>query len=263
MRLGTKYIAATVMAVALPIASMSAPAAGAQPTSEKQATQQSQTRNPSTTTSQPKADNGNNVQQKADPSIQNQGNLDSLQRSVNELKEAKDVEGRQKANLIEKANAAFDKNAVLEQGHSINKESVTVKQLPNGSFFVSSTLDGAAKGSVITAALSADGKVERTYQISLKEESPTSGHMKTYADGKIDKDQQVTADETTLEGMDWNGFNDCLASAGIAAWAINGLSIACGAACLATAGAGCILCIAAAAGLTSGKALECTRKNWS
>ena len=46
MRLSTKYIAAAVMAVALPIASMSAPAAGAQPTSEKQATQQSQISQP-------------------------------------------------------------------------------------------------------------------------------------------------------------------------------------------------------------------------
>ena len=248
MRLSTKYIAAAVMAVALPIASMSAPAAGAQPTSEKQATQQSQISKPSTTTSQ---------------SAQNQGNLDSLRRSVNDLKEAKDVEGNHKAKLLEIAYAAFDKNAVLEQGQSINKESTIVKQLPNGSFFVSSTLDGAAKGSVITAALSADGKVEQIYQISLKEESPTSGHLKTYADGKIDKDQQVTADETTLEGMDWNGFNDCLASAGIAAWAITGLSVVCGAACIATAGSGCILCIAAAGGLTSGKALECARNNWS
>ena len=256
MRLSTKYIAAAVMAVALPIASMSAPAAGAQPTSEKQATQQSQISKPSTTTSQSKTDRKNNGQQEVDPSAQNQGNLDSLRRSVNDLKEAKDVEGNHKAKLLEIAYAAFDKNAVLEQGQSINKESTIVKQLP-------STLDGAAKGSVITAALSADGKVEQIYQISLKEESPTSGHLKTYADGKIDKDQQVTADETTLEGMDWNGFNDCLASAGIAAWAITGLSVVCGAACIATAGSGCILCIAAAGGLTSGKALECARNNWS
>lgn len=263
MRLSTKYIAAAVMAVALPIASMSAPAAGAQPTSEKQATQQSQISKPSTTTSQSKTDRKNNGQQEVDPSAQNQGNLDSLRHSVNDLKEAKDVEGNHKAKLLEIAYAAFDKNAVLEQGQSINKESTIVKQLPNGSFFVSSTLDGAAKGSVITAALSADGKVEQIYQISLKEESPTSGHLKTYADGKIDKDQQVTADETTLEGMDWNGFNDCLASAGIAAWAITGLSVVCGAACIATAGSGCILCIAAAGGLTSGKALECARNNWS
>ena len=93
MRLSTKYIAAAVMAVALPIASMSAPAAGAQPTSEKQATQQSQISKPSTTTSQSKTDRKNNGQQEVDPSAQNQGNLDSLRRSVNDLKEAKDVEG--------------------------------------------------------------------------------------------------------------------------------------------------------------------------
>ena len=118
MRLSIIYFAAAVMAVALPIASMSAPAAGAQPTSEKQATQQSQISKPSTTTSQSKMDRKNNGQQEVDPSAQNQGNLDSLRRSVNDLKEAKDVEGNHKAKLLEIAYAAFDKNSVLEQGQS-------------------------------------------------------------------------------------------------------------------------------------------------
>jgi len=263
MRLSTKHIAATVMAVTLPIASMSAPAAGAKPTSEKPTTQQSQTSKPSTTATQPKTDRKDTGQQNTDPSAQNQGAQGGLQRSANDLKDAKDVQGSQKDKLVATATAAFDKNAVLDQGEVINKQAITVKQLSNGTFFVSTSLDGVAKGSVISAALSADGKVEQTYQISLKEESPTSGHMKTYADGKIDKDQHVTADETTLEGMDWGGLNDCLSNAGIAAWAIASLSIACGVACAATAGAGCIGCLAAASGATGGTIGFCVGKNWS
>ena len=261
MRLSTKYIAAAVMAVALPIASMSAPAAGAQPTSEKQATQQSQISKPSTTTSQSKTDRKNNGQQEVDPSAQNQGNLDSLRRSVNDLKEAKDVEGNHKAKLLEIAYAAFDKNAVLEQGQSINKESTIVKQLSSGSFFVSSTLDGATKGSVISAIMSADGRVEQTYQISLKEESPTSGNMKTYIDGKVDKEQQLTEDDVSLEGLDWDTFEQCLVTAGIPRWSAAGLHFVCTSMC-ASGFKTCIGCITSASALSGGQLFGCAYKNW-
>ena len=61
MRLSSKNIATTIMAVALPIVSMSAPGAGAQTASEKQTTQQSQTSKPSTTTSQPKSNQKDSI----------------------------------------------------------------------------------------------------------------------------------------------------------------------------------------------------------
>ena len=261
MRLSSKNIATTILAVALPIVSMSAPGAGAQTASEKQTTQQSQTSKPSTTTSQPKSNQKDSTQQTTDPSAQNQGNQNALQRSAKELKEAKDVEGDQKTKLLEIAYAAFDKNAVLEQGQSINKESTIVKQLSSGSFFVSSTLDGATKGSVISAIMSADGRVEQTYQISLKEESPTSGNMKTYIDGKVDKEQQLTEDDVSLEGLDWDTFEQCLVTAGIPRWSAAGLHFVCTSMC-ASGFKTCIGCITSASALSGGQLFGCAYKNW-
>lgn len=50
----------------------------------------------------------------------------------------------------------------------------------------------------------------------------------------------------------WSEFNDCLASKGIAGWAITSLSVVCGLACAATAGTGCIPCLLGAGLATEG-----------
>lgn len=44
-------------------------------------------------------------------------------------------------------------------------------------------------------------------------------------------------------GCWWNQMNSCLASQGIAAWAVALVSVVCGVACAATLGAGCIACL--------------------
>ena len=44
-------------------------------------------------------------------------------------------------------------------------------------------------------------------------------------------------------GCWWNEMNSCLASQGIAAWAVALVSVVCGVACAATLGAGCIACL--------------------
>ena len=58
----------------------------------------------------------------------------------------------------------------------------------------------------------------------------------------------------------WSEFNDCLASKGIAAWAITALSVACGLACIGTAGAGCIPCLLGAGLATEGVVAYCAFK---
>ncbi|WP_146552498.1 hypothetical protein [Rummeliibacillus sp. SL167] len=58
----------------------------------------------------------------------------------------------------------------------------------------------------------------------------------------------------------WSEFNDCLASKGIAAWAITALSVACGFACASTAGVACIPCLLGAGLATEGVVSYCAFK---
>lgn len=57
----------------------------------------------------------------------------------------------------------------------------------------------------------------------------------------------------TYKKGDWFGnFNTCLSNAGVAAWLVTAITIACAIACVGTAGLGCTICITAAAGVTGG-----------
>jgi hypothetical protein len=59
------------------------------------------------------------------------------------------------------------------------------------------------------------------------------------------------------QGDWWGNFNQCLSNAGIAAWVITGISIACAAVCVATLGAGCLVCLGAASAGFSGTVTFC------
>jgi hypothetical protein len=59
----------------------------------------------------------------------------------------------------------------------------------------------------------------------------------------------------------WSKFNDCLASAGIAAWTIAAIGVACGVICAGTLGTGCAACIAAAGGIGAGTVTYCIRRS--
>lgn len=111
---------------------------------------------------------------------------------------------------------------------------------------------------------SEDGKFH-TYNVILKNSSVVyydemvltkvnndTGHIKSYANGelKVDQDYDVPNDNVQTSGFGswWGAFNDCMSNEmQVPGWVITGISIACSAVCIGTAGLGCIGCVTAAA----------------
>ncbi|MBD5382582.1 hypothetical protein ACR8AL_14840 [Clavibacter sepedonicus] len=108
----------------------------------------------------------------------------------------------------------------------------------------------------------------------FKATSPTSGTVHVWVGDKTLLNQQVSAPEDrvsvplasqggAISPMDyqrgdwWGNFNECLSNAGIAAWVITGISIACAAICVVTFGAGCLVCLGAASAGFSGTVTFC------
>jgi len=86
------------------------------------------------------------------------------------------------------------------------------------------------------------------------------GTVSTWIDGLRTLERFVPNPEdsiSTVATIGWNEFVSCLNGAGVAAWVVTALSIACGAICAGTGGAGCVPCLAAAGGLTGGVFYSC------
>lgn len=96
-----------------------------------------------------------------------------------------------------------------------------------------------------------------------------SGRVQSWINGVPSVDQVVVAqtdpepapselrNRAYKKGDWWGNFNQCLSNAGIAAWVITGISIACAAVCVVTAGLGCIACLGAAFAGFSGTVSFC------
>lgn len=121
---------------------------------------------------------------------------------------------------------------------------------------------GVEQQTSITAFFDDAGKLIDTTEFMFKATSPASGTVHAWAGGKTVLNQYVSAPGArssmslsskgeSISTMDyqrgdwWGNFNQCLSNAGIAAWVITALSIACAAICVVTAGAGCLVCLGA------------------
>lgn len=114
---------------------------------------------------------------------------------------------------------------------------------------------GILSESSITAAVTG-GRISTWSELVLTPRSADAGRLQTWVDGIAQHDQVVTA-APVVRSTWWSRFTSCLNNAGVAAWAITALSIACSAACVVTAGVGCIACITAAGAATSGTISFC------
>lgn len=101
------------------------------------------------------------------------------------------------------------------------------------------------------------GNVVARGEIVLEQITDTSGRVSMWQDGTKLLDRIVDDPNSSVNGksgqaeivFSWDRLNSCLANAGIASWAITAIGIACGAACAATVGIGCIVCATAVSGI--------------
>ncbi len=129
---------------------------------------------------------------------------------------------------------------------------------------------GVIAPSAVTLFLTKNGRVTSVVESTFTPTSETTGLVQAWVNGSQQVNQNVgepiasSASSTGItpmaafgSGAWWQALNTCLANQGVPAWIVTGLSIICAAACAVTAGVGCVLCIAAAAGFSSGVVYAC------
>jgi hypothetical protein len=131
------------------------------------------------------------------------------------------------------------------------------------------TGQGVTEQSSVSVVFNSAEEVVGYTQMVFTPVDEKSGRVQSWVNGVPNVDQIVTAqaDRAASSGQmmsraykkgDWWGnFNQCLSNAGIAAWVITGISIACAAVCVVTAGLGCIACLGAASAGFSGTVSYC------
>lgn len=128
---------------------------------------------------------------------------------------------------------------------------------------------GVTEQSSVSVMFDAAGDVLGFTQMTFTPVDDRSGRVQSWINGVPSVDQVVVAQtdpEPTPDqlrsraykkGDWWGNFNQCLSNAGIAAWVITGISLACAAVCVVTAGLGCIACLGAASAGFSGTVSFC------
>lgn len=112
------------------------------------------------------------------------------------------------------------------------------------------------------------GEVTSAVETTFTPATATTGVVRAWVDGSLQVNRVVG--EPTASNRSsvapaaavgssawWGALNSCLANQGIPAWILAGLSLICAAACVATAGAACLVCLAAASGFGGGVVGAC------
>ncbi|WP_158866131.1 hypothetical protein [Leifsonia sp. AG29] len=125
---------------------------------------------------------------------------------------------------------------------------------------------GVLSQSSLTVMFANDDTVVGSSEWVFTPHSANSGRVQSWLNGSLVIDQTVSAPDSDApritsmaykKGDWWGNFNQCLSNAGVAAWVITGISIACAAVCVVTAGIGCIACLGAASAGFSGTVSYC------
>jgi hypothetical protein len=182
-----------------------------------------------------------------------------------------DVTGAEAADLA--ALAASDINSTgthLTQGAVLDYSAQRIQKTPAGVYAVSIPIvgGGVAHASSVTAVYTASKMRAGVIEMQFHEISSNSGRVQFWADGEQRYDEVVTAEnpepsQTQSRGMNWQNLNVCLGKLGIPAWIAAGISNVCALACLITAGAGCVICVAGVIGFSGGSVAFCVKQAWN
>ncbi|MER5969646.1 hypothetical protein ABT112_07895 [Streptomyces sp. NPDC002055] len=197
-------------------------------------------------------------------------------------KESTVLEGVDAQKWLKQFNADLGRNTIgahLDTGSSLTPGLASVYRLSNGNTQVSVPIGGQVRGASMNAVYSSSGALVETLEMQLTHDKQT-GHTQVWRNGSkiadkilkvADLPKDLPADPTaqgssagkpaiTTKGFSFSKFNDCLSGAGISAWTVGLISVACGAVCAGTAGAGCIPCLTAAGGVGAGTVWFCVGK---
>lgn len=198
-----------------------------------------------------------------EPSVAQDGSLDSSVRQNENFDEITDSEVL--AKIIPAAQQSAFKDSLLEPSERLEVDSPVAKQTPDGAYVVNFPFVSDRETDIASMKifLNRGGEVETTYQLSLRQVDTNSGYVQTRVNGKEAINRLVTASDSADSNIqpytifEWSKVKQCLNNAGVASWVVAGISVVCAAAWVATAGLGCVGCIAAAATVTGATAGRC------
>ena len=176
---------------------------------------------------------------------------------------ALELEAENSSEETDKLLAGLDVQSLLNSEAVPEVENATSWKLDSGEYFIRVPLGGDVdKVSALGVVVAPNGKVTSAAEVIAQQSSEDSGRIAAWNNGEKVADRIVFDHEvaSSEKAGFWGTLNKCLSSAGVAGWVVAGLSVACGAACVGTAGAGCVVCLTAASGIGAGTVSFCVNK---
>jgi hypothetical protein len=166
----------------------------------------------------------------------------------------------------EAVRAAAEEDAQTMSGGVVDRSDVVVLENGDG-LIVREGLRGSGLEPISNRAVffDRDGRRTTTVEYAFRADGAGGGSLDVWQDHElrysnaISKDRAdavLTAAERASKGF-WAKLNDCLSKQNVNAWALAILAGVCGAACVATAGTACAVCIGATIGFPSGVVTSC------
>ncbi|MEU9122314.1 hypothetical protein AB0C96_21055 [Streptomyces sp. NPDC048506] len=158
----------------------------------------------------------------------------------------------------------------LPSGANLSPEKVRVLTGSVGEIVIAHIEGGGlAEQSAVVTQIGHDSSIHtvETHFIPIDGES---GRIKQWVDGHFKIDKAISKEGAVLDRSDaivdsqvvrpmdwWDDIQQCIDDAGVPNWVFNAIWVACGVACVLTAGGGCLACALGVAGIYGDKVANC------